>query len=66
MRIYERPTLQVGAKTDVWDLNGYSTPLHAAASAQTNAAKMVRHELFISSGRSSLCDDALLGHLRCS
>ena len=32
---------QVGARTDVWDLNGHTTPLHAAATAETNAAKMV-------------------------
>ena len=34
-------TIQAGARTDVWDLDGQATPLHAATTAGTNAAKMV-------------------------
>ena len=41
LHFYDGSTFEVGARTDVWDLDGHSTPLHAAATAETNAAKMV-------------------------
>merc|ERR550517_2260993 len=40
--------LEAGALTDMWDLDGHNTPLHAAATAETNAAKMV--ELLLNNG----------------
>jgi len=40
--------LENGARTDVWDLSGQTTPLHSATTAQNNAVKMV--ELLLNNG----------------